>query len=80
MKIPEEHRQKLQELFEQSGCTKSPNCLEKSPEDICPVKDMPGVDLIECTEHTGCRFALLFGYSTFCKCPVRMYLKKNCGI
>ncbi|MBN1796279.1 MAG: hypothetical protein JW804_06365 [Sedimentisphaerales bacterium] len=80
MEIPENHKKKVLELFEQSDCTKKPNCIDKNFKHLPDIRQISSTDLFECNQSQGCPYALSFGNSAFCKCPVRTYLKKNCGI
>lgn len=82
MKLSKEQRQKLEETIKGVNCSFSFKCLEKDLEDMPKIEQLGMTDIFECkaTEARSCGHAMPFGYSHFCKCPTRLYLKKEVDI
>ena len=69
-------------MVENCGCGKNCMCADFDFEDIAPVRLLSGSNLLECyTEKAkGCKFALPFGGTYFCRCSVRSYIKRELDI
>lgn len=76
MPVTEEFEQDILKRIKECGCTKAVNCLDADFENLAPVKKIPASDLLECFSDKAkdCKFALPFGETHFCRCPVRAYL------
>lgn len=70
----EELRKQIEEIAEGMDCAKDFECCEGSFANVCRAKDI-GIDsFLECLEKNPqmCEFAMPFGNTFFCKCPVRI--------
>jgi len=65
--------------MDELNCSKNFKCAEQGFENLCKAKDLGLQDLLECLEgdQLSCTFALPFGESHFCSCPLRAYIAKK---
>jgi hypothetical protein len=82
MPIKEDQKEDIRRKIVECGCDKKIKCIDTNFEDVAPVKNAAASDLLECyTDRAkNCNFALPFGSTYFCRCPVRAYLYQNFGI
>jgi hypothetical protein len=82
MSIEEVHRQVIRQKIAECGCTKKTKCIDTDFGDVGPVKSVAAGELLECYTDRAkrCQFAVPFGGTHFCRCPVRAYLYKHCDI
>jgi hypothetical protein len=82
MPVTEEQKQDVRRRIEACGCAKKVKCIDTEFQDVAPVRSIVATDLLECrTDRAkGCSFALPFGGTHFCRCPVRAYLFKEFNI
>jgi hypothetical protein len=66
----------LREKIHQCQCTKEVKCIDTDFQDVAPVRGVASNELLECYTDRAktCQFALSFGATHFCRCPVRAYL------
>ncbi|MFA5423862.1 MAG: hypothetical protein WC374_08400 [Phycisphaerae bacterium] len=81
MPVTEDQRRDILKMIEKCGCTKCEKCIDTDFENLAPVKHIPASGLLECyTDRAkGYKFALPFGETHFCRCPVRAYLYNEPG-
>ena len=60
-------------------CPKGFKCAKSGFDKLCRAKDIGLENYLECLEENpdDCPFALSFGYSYMCDCPLRVYLEKK---
>ena len=59
-------------------CPKDFLCVKSEFEILCKAGDNNMHQYAHCLEDDlKCQFALSFGYDTFCRCPVRVYIANN---
>lgn len=77
--MKEEDRKKIEEIMAEMRCAKDFQCAKSNFESLCKAKDFGLESYLECLEEHphDCPFTLPFGYTQFCKCPLRVYLSKN---
>ncbi|MCP4612415.1 MAG: hypothetical protein GY845_27270 [Planctomycetes bacterium] len=78
--MKEEDRKKIEEIMGEMSCPKSFKCAESGFEMLCKAKDKKGLKgYLDCldAEASRCTFAISFGRSYLCKCPLRVYLSKE---
>ena len=82
MKLSNEQKEKLKEITTDANRPFELECLDDDFGSVSDINQMGDTDLFECRDEKakGCKFAMSFGYSHFCKCPVRLQLKKEFGI
>jgi len=79
----ERHGGKIVELAEKAECDKDLKCIKKGSSSLCRAKDSGIENYVECNRQLCeempevCKFSVPFGYSHFCKCPLRVYLRKK---
>ncbi|MCP3685750.1 MAG: hypothetical protein GY861_24140 [bacterium] len=77
--MKEEDRKKIKEIMGEMSCPEGFKCAESGFEMLCKAKDKGTKGHIDCLEDNAyrCTFAISFGRSYFCKCPLRVYLSKE---
>ncbi|MCP4368088.1 MAG: hypothetical protein GY797_08285 [Deltaproteobacteria bacterium] len=75
----EEDRKKIKEIMAGMQCPLDFRCAKSGFERLCKAKDFGLESYLECLEENpyDCNFALPFGHSYFCQCPLRVYLWKK---
>ena len=70
---------KLEQLKEQTGCSKKYRCLEGFSEDLISAKLQAQADLMECfdDQQNSCKFSIAFSNTFTCKCPLRKFFAIN---
>ena len=76
MAVNTEQKEILREKIKGCGCTKKVKCIDTDFQDVAPVRSVAANELLECYTDRAktCKFALPFGATYFCRCPVRAYL------
>jgi hypothetical protein len=77
MEITKEQARQIERITSEMECPKDFKCRKSGFENLCKTKLVAGDQLVECLEESKCRFALTFGASAFCKCPLRIYIARN---
>jgi hypothetical protein len=82
MVINIEQKKIIKRKIERSKCTKAIKCIDTDFMDVAPVRSVAACELLECYTDRArtCRFALPFGSTYFCRCPVRAYLFRELNI
>ena len=72
----QEVEQQIQEIMNSIECSKNFKCYRAGFTAACRVKDIGVESLLECLEPNPqtCQYALSFGYSYFCQCPLQLFL------
>ena len=81
MTMKEADRKKIEELMAGMECPKKFECADSGFEQLCKARDFGLDSFLECLEESPskCTFALSFGSTYFCQCPLRVYLSKALG-
>lgn len=77
MEITKEQARQIERITSETKCPEDFKCRKSGFEDLCKIKLVADHQLVECLEENKCRFALPFGNSVFCKCPLRRYIAMN---
>lgn len=82
MQLETEQKKLILEKIHAQGDGDKAGCVDVSLGNIAPVRKVEASDLLECyTEAAkGCKFALPFGKTYFCRCQARNYLYRELGI
>ncbi|MHC4641228.1 MAG: hypothetical protein ACYS32_06255 [Planctomycetota bacterium] len=75
----EKLRKQLVEIIGSMECSKNFKCCEDDFANVCRAKDVGMESFLECLEEKPqkCEFAISFGYSYLCKCPLRVNIAKR---
>ena len=70
--------EKIKQMLGDLECKKGFLCAKRGLEALCRAKNTRLETYLECLEedHT-CVFSIPFGHGFLCKCPVRMYIKRE---
>ena len=73
------HKKEIEEIIGDLKCPKDFKCYRSGFEKLCRARDTGIESYLECLEQnpSDCTFAVAFGSSFYCKCPIRVYLSKN---
>jgi len=71
----------IEEITKHFSCPKDFKCCKSGFENLCKATDIGLRSFLECLEENplDCPFAVSFGFSYFCQCPLRIYLKRELG-
>lgn len=77
--MKDEDRKKIEEIMAGMQCSMNFKCAESGFKHLCSAKDMGLKSYLYCLEEnpSACPFALSFGYTHYCECPLRVYLAKK---
>jgi len=77
-----DHNDKIKKIIGQISCPKGCQCVQQKLNRICRAIDIGRETYLECLEKDieDCPFSVQFATAKFCKCPLRIYLKKNMKI
>jgi len=77
--MDDEVQKKIESLMADMQCPKGFSCAERGFTRLCKAKDIGLESFLVCLEErpAACPFALSFGNSYFCKCPLRVHLSKK---
>ena len=69
----------IEDIMGQMDCPKHFECVRSEFDNLCRARDFGLKDYAECleTDPQRCDFALSFGETYFCRCPVRVYIAKT---
>ena len=72
--------EKAKQILGDLECRKGLLCVKRGLEDLCRARDTRLETYLECLEEgETCPFSIPFGHGFLCKCPVRMYIKRELG-
>jgi hypothetical protein len=77
--MEQNYKREIEEIVSQTPCPKNFRCYEQGFRDLCPVRDI-GLELfVICLDSSpnGCTFSVRYGYSNYCRCPLRVYVAKQ---
>jgi len=77
--VKDEDLQKIKEIIGGMSCPKSFKCAESGFSILCKANDLGIENYLACLDEEGkvCLFALPFGSSYLCQCPLRVFLAKK---
>lgn len=72
-------KEEIEKVMAGVTCPKKFECYKSNFKNLCKVRCSGAESIIECLspDRGKCAFALAFGYSYFCQCPMRVYIAKN---
>jgi hypothetical protein len=79
--MDEETRKKIEEIMGELRCPKDFKCAKNGFKQLCKARYFELVKHLECLEDNPaqCKFALSFGYTYICICPLRAFLAEKIG-
>lgn len=80
--MADEVRRKIKEIMGEMTCPHDFACARSGFNRLCTVEDKGMESFLVCLEcagdaHPPCTFRLSFGYSYYCRCPLRVFLAKE---
>jgi hypothetical protein len=77
--MKDEDRKKIEVILNGMQCPKNFKCADGGFEHLCKARDIGLDNYLDCLEGnpSDCLFALSFGCSYLCRCPLRVYLAKE---
>jgi hypothetical protein len=77
--MKDEDRENIEEIMAGMQCPKNFKCAEGGFEHLCKAKDTGLERCLDCLEEkpSACSFAMSFGDSYLCQCPLRVYISKT---
>ncbi len=81
MEISQISTKEIEQIISNMQCPKDFECHKFEFEKVSPTRDLGVETFVECLSDnpTPCTFSLTFGNKFFCKCPLRVYIKKKLG-
>ena len=75
------HKPQIEKIIGGMECPKDFACSKSEFKNLCKAKDIGIESFVQCLESGAwqCEFSFSFGYSYFCRCPLRVYILKNLG-
>ena len=69
----------MAEIIGKMECRKGFKCCEEDFTNVCKAKDVGMDSFLKCLEENPqqCEFAMSFGYSYLCKCPLRINIARK---
>jgi hypothetical protein len=79
MEITQEYKTHIKQIISGMECPKDFVCHKSGFEKLGKSRLIADGQRVECLEENArlCKFALLFGTLTLCKCPLRNYIANN---
>lgn len=77
MEWTEQQKQQIEEIASEIDCPRDFKCFKTEPEEFHKALSIGIEGYLSCMEPQDCEFALPFGESHLCKCPVRVYIAQN---
>jgi len=79
VKTRKEYKKEIEDIIDGLKCPKDFRCYRLGLEYLCKAKDIGMESFLICSEEDPqqCRFAMSFGTSFFCTCPLRIYIAKE---
>lgn len=73
------HNKKITEIIGQIHCPKDFRCVTPDLDKLCLARDIGMETYLQCfaRNKADCPFSAPFANEVYCKCPLRIYLKKN---
>lgn len=80
--LTQSQEDRIKTIMISMDCPKDFECYKSGFSNICKARYHGLEEFADCLEEsdTICKFKLLFGYSIFCTCSLRVYIAKNLGI
>jgi hypothetical protein len=74
-----QHAHKIKELI--TECRENCKCKTQDIKNLCKARDIGLDTFVECLEKNSfeCSDAIPYGHTTFCSCPLRVYIAKKLG-
>ncbi len=81
MDMTQDHIRQIEAVKSRTKCPRDFECEKSGFEKLGRARIIGQGDLVECLKEraTACEFAMPFGDSYFCRCPLRLYVAKTFG-
>lgn len=72
-------RKTIEKIIAGMSCPKDFKCCRSNLSQLCKAKDVGLESFLECLEENprDCEFSISYGYTYYCRCPVRVYIAKK---
>ncbi len=79
--MDQEYAKEIEKIVGGIKCPNDFQCYKSGLEVLCKAKDINLESYLECLENNPqkCIFAIPFGRSFYCSCPIRVYVAKRLG-
>ena len=79
--MEQRHEQEIEKIISQIACPKDFTCYKERFHSLCKTKDVGLESYVQCLDDNPnrCTFSVRYGYSYYCRCPLRVYVAKNLG-
>jgi hypothetical protein len=76
--MEQDRKKEIEELVGQK-CQRDFKCYKFTADVFLKAKDIGSALFLDCLEENPieCQFSISFGYSYFCRCPLRVFISKN---
>ena len=77
--MEESTRKTIEKIIAGMSCRKDFKCYKSNLSQLCKAKDVGLESFLECLEENprDCEFSISYGYSYYCRCPVRVYIARE---
>ncbi len=77
--MQQRHEKQIQKIMSEMECRKDFECYKSGFENMSKVNDIGLEGFVECLKENAqeCELSVSFGYSWFCRCPLRIYVAKT---
>jgi len=77
--MEERTRKTIEKIIAGMSCPKDFKCYRSNLSRLCKAKDIGLESFLECLEENprDCEFSIGYGYSYYCRCPVRVHIAKQ---
>jgi hypothetical protein len=77
--MEERTRKTIEKIIAGMSCPKDFKCCRSNLSQLCKAKDIGLESFLECLEENprDCEFSISYGYSYYCRCPVRVHIAKE---
>jgi hypothetical protein len=77
--MDEAQKKEIEEIIRHFECPKDFICYKSGFKVLCTAIDIPYKSYYACMEENAreCKFAVPFGDTNFCECPLRVYIAKT---
>jgi len=75
----EKHKEEIEKIIDRIKCTKDFECYKSGFKNLRKARGIGLERYLECLEKEPreCEFAIPFGYTFLCQCPLRVYIAKK---
>lgn len=82
MGMDDDIKKQIDDIKKQMNCPKNFRCVTSNFQELCKAEDGGLEDYLICHDQNSstCDFSLSFGFSHFCRCPLRIFIARKLGL